>query len=124
MSNPAVVKFQQITIHNLPFFLDDNYGESIHIHYGDMRLDFTYSSLETLINELDASLSDEVFTPLKKKNGSNAFTMKHRSLKNLLRSAYNGAYEAKQQFKRFKRDFHKKSYKRLAPKMIDTIVNR
>ncbi len=61
MSNPAVVKSDSLTIQNQPFFLDDNYGESIHIHFGDIRLDFSFERLDAFIADLDDILCDDCF---------------------------------------------------------------
>lgn len=52
MSNPAVTKLIRDDIGNLRFWMDDNIGESVHIHLADFRMDLTVKELETLSEEL------------------------------------------------------------------------
>lgn len=52
MSNPAVTKLVRDEIGNLKFWMDDNIGESIHIHLADFRLDLTVEELYMLSGEL------------------------------------------------------------------------
>ena len=52
MSNPAVTQLCHTKIADLPFWMDDNIGESIHIHLGDIRVDLT--------NEEFAHLCDDI----------------------------------------------------------------
>ena len=57
MSNPAVTKLVRANISNLPFWMDDNIGESIHIHLGDFRLDITNKGLDELSESLYDTLN-------------------------------------------------------------------
>lgn len=41
MSNPGVIELAAITIGNDNLRIEDNIGEAIHIHYGNMRIDMT-----------------------------------------------------------------------------------
>lgn len=52
MSNPAVTKLVRDEIGNLKFWMDDNIGESIHIHLADFRLDLTIEEIDALAEEL------------------------------------------------------------------------
>ena len=59
MSNPAVTQLCSTGVSGTPFWMDDNIGESIHIHIGDVRVDLTdeefsamYSDICTAINEM------------------------------------------------------------------------
>lgn len=57
MSNPAVTKLVRDDIGNLRFWMDDNIGESIHIHLADFRLDLTVEEIEQLAGELADSMN-------------------------------------------------------------------
>ena len=57
MSNPAVTKLVRDEIGNLKFWMDDNIGESIHIHLADFRLDLTVEELERLSGELKDTMN-------------------------------------------------------------------
>lgn len=52
MSNPAVTKLVRTKIGKSNFWMDDNIGESIHIHLDDFRIDLTTEELYTLKEEL------------------------------------------------------------------------
>lgn len=52
MSNPAVIKLQRKKIANQSMWMDDNFGEAIHIHLGDIRVDLTNVEFEQLCNDL------------------------------------------------------------------------
>lgn len=45
MSNAAVVKLQKKVVAGQTLWMDDNFGESIHIHIDDIRVDLTYREL-------------------------------------------------------------------------------
>lgn len=51
MSNPAVVFLSNIQINNIHFRIEDNLGESIHLHYGNFRISL---SIEEFIKFADA----------------------------------------------------------------------
>ncbi len=60
MSNPGVIKLarKQIGAHNL--WLDDNIGESIHIHYDQFRVDLSVKEFLHLCDELREVIRDIV----------------------------------------------------------------
>lgn len=57
MSNPAVTKLVRDEIGNLRFWMDDNIGESIHIHLADFRMDLTVEEIEKLADELGDTMN-------------------------------------------------------------------
>lgn len=57
MSNPAVTKLAKGEIGKLRFWMDDNIGESIHIHLADFRLDLTIKELDQLSEELKDTIN-------------------------------------------------------------------
>lgn len=57
MSNPAVTKLVRNDIGNLRFWMDDNIGESIHIHLADFRMDLTVKELDELSKELTDTIN-------------------------------------------------------------------
>lgn len=57
MSNPAVTKLVHSRIDNMTFWMDDNIGESIHIHLGNFRLDSTIADVYDLASELTDSIT-------------------------------------------------------------------
>lgn len=63
MSNPAVVKLSKGRIGNSEVWLDDNYGESIHIHVDDHRIDLTVEEFEELYNDLCSTLNESLKIP-------------------------------------------------------------
>lgn len=58
MSNPAVVKLAQGKVGKSKVWLDDNYGESIHLHIDDYRVDMTVEEFSTLYNDSCDILND------------------------------------------------------------------
>lgn len=52
MSNPAVIKLASGKVGKSKVWLDDNYGESIHLHIDDMRIDLTVKEFSTLYLDL------------------------------------------------------------------------
>ena len=48
MSNPAVTKLVRDRIGRLSFWMDDNIGESVHIHLADFRMDMTVEEIFAL----------------------------------------------------------------------------
>ena len=58
MSNPAVVKLQRGTIGNSKVWLDDNFGESIHVHIDDFRIDLTTEEFNMLHDDICFALND------------------------------------------------------------------
>ncbi len=57
MSNPAVTKLVRGEFDKMSFWMDDNVGESIHIHLGNFRLDLTKNELYTLNTELSSTIT-------------------------------------------------------------------
>ena len=60
MSNPAVTKLVRGSVDTMSFWMDDNIGESIHIHLADFRLDLSAEDLHNLSEELKDTLNDLV----------------------------------------------------------------
>lgn len=60
MSNPAVVKLERNQVNKSTVWLDDNFGESIHIHIDDIRVDLTVQEFKKLNDELCVILNDLV----------------------------------------------------------------
>jgi len=63
MSNPAVTKLVYGQFDNMPFWMDDNIGESIHIHLGNFRLDTSILELSVLSNALRDCLTQLINVP-------------------------------------------------------------
>ena len=57
MSNPAVVKLSKKTINKSKVWLDDNFGESIHIHIDDFRADITIKEFEQLCHDVGEAVN-------------------------------------------------------------------
>lgn len=57
MSNPAVTPLCNTSIAGIPFWMDDNIGESIHIHIGDVRVDLTNVEFTNLCNDICNALN-------------------------------------------------------------------
>ena len=57
MSNPGVIKLSKKTIHKSKVWLDDNLGESIHIHIDDFRADLTVEEFDKLCNDVGLSIN-------------------------------------------------------------------
>lgn len=60
MSNPAVIKLSEKNIRKCRVYMDDNYGESIHIHIDDYRVDLSVTELKSLYEDLCISLNSLV----------------------------------------------------------------
>lgn len=60
MSNPAVIKLASGKVGKSKVWLDDNYGESIHLHIDDMRVDMTVEEFSNLYSDLCDILNDLV----------------------------------------------------------------
>ena len=56
MSNPAVITLAQVRTRCGDFSVEDNLGESIHLHLGDFRWDITIDELDSLSKELAVAL--------------------------------------------------------------------
>lgn len=52
MSNPAVIKLAMGKVGNSKVWLDDNYGESIHLHIDDYRVDLSVQEFSTLYSDI------------------------------------------------------------------------
>ena len=57
MSNPAVTKLTRASIGPSKFWMDDNIGESVHIHLDDLRLDLTCDELSALAKDLNETIN-------------------------------------------------------------------
>ena len=60
MSNPAVIKLASGKVGRSQVWMDDNFGESIHLHIDDMRVDMTVSEIADLHEDLCAIMNDQV----------------------------------------------------------------
>lgn len=57
MSNPAVTQLCKTVISGTNFWMDDNIGESIHVHIGDVRIDLTDIELNELCSVLCSTIN-------------------------------------------------------------------
>lgn len=57
MSNPAVIKLQSGSIGHSKFWMDDNFGEAIHIHIDDIRVDLSVNEFRQLYEDTCKTLS-------------------------------------------------------------------
>lgn len=60
MSNPAVIKLAHGKVGKSKVWLDDNFGESIHLHIDDYRVDLSVEEFSSLYNDLCDILNDLV----------------------------------------------------------------
>lgn len=60
MSNPAVVKLQVEKIEGQRVWLDDNFGESIHLHIDDIRIDLTNEEFSNMCDDICAAINELV----------------------------------------------------------------
>jgi hypothetical protein len=58
MSNPGVVKLRRGIVGNRKVWLDDNFGESIHIHIDDFRMDLTTEEFHLLHDDLCSTINE------------------------------------------------------------------
>lgn len=58
MSNPGVIYLANKKIGNSPFKVEDNIGESIHIHYDELRIDLTVAEFLTISSDMIESLNN------------------------------------------------------------------
>lgn len=58
MSNAAVIKLQRKTISGNSVWLDDNFGESVHLHINDFRVDLTCEGFERMVRDARFLLDD------------------------------------------------------------------
>ena len=56
MSNPGVISLVRISDLGKRFEIEDNIGEAIHIHYGDIRLDMTIREFEAFSEQVERIL--------------------------------------------------------------------
>ena len=52
MSNPGVIKLAEATIGGENLRIEDNIGEAIHIHYGNIRIDMTIKEFVSFADKL------------------------------------------------------------------------
>ena len=52
MSNPAVTMLCRTKISGLPMWMDDNIGESIHLHIGDVRVDLNNDEFDKMYSDI------------------------------------------------------------------------
>lgn len=60
MSNPAVTRLCHTNIAGVSMWMDDNIGESIHIHIGDVRVDLTNSEFERMYSDVCDAINEMV----------------------------------------------------------------
>ena len=60
MSNPAVIKLQQKNIGKSRVWLDDNFGESIHIHIDDIRADLSNTEFDDICDDIASAINNLV----------------------------------------------------------------
>lgn len=60
MSNPAVIKLQQKKIGKTRVWLDDNLGESVHIHIDDIRVDLSLDSFYKICDDISIAINNLV----------------------------------------------------------------
>ncbi len=60
MSNPGVIKLEKYNKGGQKFWLDDNIGESVHIHLNDLRLDLTTREFSAFAHQLYDIINDMV----------------------------------------------------------------
>ena len=58
MSNAAVIKLQRKTISGNSVWLDDNFGESVHLHINDFRVDLTCEGFERMVRDAGLVLDE------------------------------------------------------------------
>jgi hypothetical protein len=58
MSNPGVITLADTRIGQNNFRIEDNIGEAIHIHYGNIRLDMSIDEFARLVNELKIIMTE------------------------------------------------------------------
>ena len=58
MSNPAVIKLQSGHVGKSKVWLDDNYGEAIHIHIDDYRVDLSVKEFKQINDDLFLALTN------------------------------------------------------------------
>ena len=83
MSNPAVITLAHVRTKLGDFSVEDNIGESIHLHLGDLRCDITVADLERLSEDLAVALEEFI--------NVEGFTVSGFSKEFLLQLAENGA---------------------------------
>lgn len=60
MSNPAVVSLFKEKIDNVTLWIDDNIGESVHIHLDNIRLDYSIKEYKELTEQLAGIIDSRV----------------------------------------------------------------
>lgn|GEM_PF-6392845 len=113
-----MVKSEALTIQRELFFLDDNYGEAVHIHFGDIRLDLTYEKLDALIAQIDKVLADDCFRSCR---GAKA---ESRGLRAVMQKALAAAYKLKRRLIIFRDNAGKVSLSRMDPAVRIMIESR
>lgn len=63
MSNPGVIQLSECIINDKCFRIEDNIGEAIHIHYGEIRLDLTVKEFVSLTNQLIFIMNEMINVP-------------------------------------------------------------
>lgn len=58
MSNPAVIKLQQKTIGNSRVWLDDNFGEAVHLHIDNIRVDLGIEEFDLICEDLCVAINE------------------------------------------------------------------
>lgn len=60
MSNPAVTELCRVRIAQMRFWMDDNIGESIHIHLNDVRVDLTNAEFERMFSDICIAVNEMI----------------------------------------------------------------
>ena len=58
MSNPAVYELAKATVKNYRIRIEDNLGESIHVHIGDFRISMTVSEFSDLVEQFQKAADE------------------------------------------------------------------
>ena len=58
MSNPAVYELAKTTIKNYPIRIEDNLGESIHVHIGDFRITMTVNEFNDMVDQFQKAANE------------------------------------------------------------------
>jgi len=60
MSNPAVIKLQQKTIGKSRVWMDDNFGEAVHLHIDQIRVDLGVEEFDAICKDIALSLNEMI----------------------------------------------------------------
>lgn len=60
MSNPAVIKLQQKTIGKSRMWMDDNFGEAVHLHIDQIRVDLGVAEFDQICKDLSIAINEMI----------------------------------------------------------------